>query len=197
MHISARMFLSSPPLWMSPFRLCVRPSHPSRAVHPYLSDTSDGRISDPNSGDLGGRRRWWWWWWCWLRLRTDGNTDAEPTGKLAGWMPDRDALGSCCWAQWRSTASKVLLLRGKLAHCTEMWGKLKVWNFPNENKEIRATLLLKNKDQKYNNLTWQNWGIFICGKKYWICEVKDFFNHENCPEGKRGTIWVRRGSCYV
>lgn len=55
--VSVCAVLLLPPLAACPLFLCVRPSHPSRAVHLYMSETSieidssDGMISDASTKD--------------------------------------------------------------------------------------------------------------------------------------------------
>lgn len=113
-------FALTSPWWMSPSSLCACPSHPSRAVHLYMSETSieidssDGMISeastkDPSSSedegpssdddDDGGNSDWGGEGWG-QNGETETLTSSRP-GKLGGGMPR--------WNPWIPLFARVLL----------------------------------------------------------------------------------------
>lgn len=144
-----------PLLLVSLSLLCVCLSHPSRAIHLYLSETSieidssDGMISDPSTpdsssseeeepssdddddnddSDWGGGNR-----------QRDRNSDMMPVRKFAGLMPEWHTWipQFIIWVEtrwWGRCCSD-----GKQAHRLRMGGKWKessVWEIPNKNKDV-------------------------------------------------------------
>lgn len=132
--------------------VCVCHSHPSRAVHLYMSETSieidssDGMISDPSTGESSSEEEEEPSsdeddnddsdWGCGKRQR-GWNGDMMPVRKLAGLMPRWHTW--ILWiirveTRWRVCCSCVR----KQAHGWGLAGKRKesfFWEIPNKNKD--------------------------------------------------------------